>query len=176
MFSVKYIVVTLTLIVFFFLFILYNGEFFLNFFGEKNINYLNKNSNESIYNTFISDNGIKEIPLFYYSDYDCLIIDEIPLKFYLFFSFTLFFLGVLGIIFNRKSIINLMLCVELMLFGASLNFIFFSIFLSLPSGQIFALIIITIAAADSAIGLGILIAAFYLKRNISFEAFSSLKG
>ena len=52
MFSVKYIVVTLTLIVFFFLFILYNGEFFLNFFGEKNINYLNKNSNESIYNTF----------------------------------------------------------------------------------------------------------------------------
>ena len=155
---------------------MYNGEFFLNFFGEKNINYLNKNSNESIYNTFISDNGIKEIPLFYYSDYDCLIIDEIPLKFYLFFSFTLFFLGVLGIIFNRKSIINLMLCVELMLFGASLNFIFFSIFLSLPSGQIFALIIITIAAADSAIGLGILIAAFYLKRNISFEAFSSLKG
>jgi NADH-quinone oxidoreductase subunit K len=113
---------------------------------------------------------------FYYSDYDCLVIDEVPVKFYLFFSFSLFFLGILGIVFNRKSLINLMLCVELMLFGASLNFIFFSIFLSLPSGQIFALIIITIAAADSAVGLGILIAAFYLKRNISFEAFASLKG
>jgi NADH-quinone oxidoreductase subunit K len=114
--------------------------------------------------------------LYYYSDYDSLSISELPIKFYLFFSFSLFFIGVLGIVFNRKSIINLMLCVELMLFGASLNFIFFSIFLSLPSGQIFALIIITIAAADSAVGLGILIAAFYLKRNISFEAFASLRG
>jgi NADH-quinone oxidoreductase subunit K len=88
----------------------------------------------------------------------------------------LFFLGILGIIFNRKNIVNLMLCIELMLFSASLNFIFFSMYLESISGQIFALIIIAIAAADSAVGLGLLIAAFYLKRNIAFEAFSSLKG
>jgi NADH-quinone oxidoreductase subunit K len=55
-------------------------------------------------------------------------IDEIPIKFYLLFSFTLFFLGILGIVFNRKNLINLMLSVELMLFGASLNFIFFSMY------------------------------------------------
>jgi NADH:ubiquinone oxidoreductase subunit K len=176
MFSIKYVVVTLTLIVFFFLFILYNKEIFLNFFDQKIVNSLIKDFGNLTGDSVALDNKTKEIPFFYYSDYDCLVIDEVPIKFFLFFSFSLFFLGVLGIVFNRKSIINLMLCVELMLFGASLNFIFFSIFLSLPSGQIFALIVITIAAADSAIGLGILIAAFYLKRNIAFEAFSSLKG
>jgi NADH-quinone oxidoreductase subunit K len=147
----------------------------MHFFGQKNINHLGEYFESEPFDEFILDNGIESIS-FYYSNYDCLVIDEIPIKFYLFFSFSLFFLGILGIVFNRRSIINLMLCVELMLFGASLNFIFFSIFLSLPSGQIFALIIITIAAADSAVGLGILIAAFYLKSNISFEAFASLKG
>jgi len=103
-------------------------------------------------------------------------IDEIPIKFYLLFSFTLFFLGILGIVFNRKNLINLMLSVELMLFGASLNFIFFSMYWGVYSGYIFALLIITVAAADSAIGLGIFIASFYVKRSIAFESFSSLKG
>jgi NADH-quinone oxidoreductase subunit K len=168
MFFIKYIVVTLIILFFFFLTISYNKEILINFFGQNNINYLVESQALSI------NKSVGKI--YYYSDYDILNVSEIPIKFYLFFSFSLFFLGILGIVFNRKSIINLMLCVELMLFGASLNFIFFSIFLSLPSGQIFALIIITIAAADSAVGLGILIAAFYLKRNISFEAFASLKG
>ena len=103
-------------------------------------------------------------------------LDEIPVNFFLMFSFTLFFLGILGIVFNRKNLINLMLSVELMLFSASLNFIFFSIYWGICYGYIFALLIITIAAADSAVGLGILIAAFYIKRNITFESFSSLKG
>ena len=103
-------------------------------------------------------------------------VDEIPINFFLIFSFTLFFLGILGIVFNRKNLINLMLSVELMLFGASLNFIFFSMYWGVYSGYIFALLIITVAAADSAIGLGILVAAFYVKRNIAFESFSSLKG
>jgi NADH-quinone oxidoreductase subunit K len=69
-----------------------------------------------------------------------------------------------------------MLSIELMLLGACLNFIFFSVFLNSMLGQMFALIVIAIAAADSAVGLGILVAAFYLKRNISFESFSFLKG
>lgn len=117
-----------------------------------------------------------EYSSFFIGDNSFLIVEDIPLKFYLGFSFSIFFLGIFGVVFNRKNIINLMLCIELMLFGASLNFIFFSIFFAGPSGQIFALIITTIAAADSAVGLGILIAAFYLKRNVSFEAFAYLKG
>jgi NADH-quinone oxidoreductase subunit K len=94
----------------------------------------------------------------------------------LLFSFSLFFVGIFGIIFSRKNVINVMISIELMLLGACLNFIFFSIFLNLMVGQMFALVIIAIAAADSAVGLGILVAAFYLKRNISFESFSFLKG
>ena len=85
-------------------------------------------------------------------------------------------MGIGGIVLNRKNIINLMISIELMLLGATLNFIFFSIFLNSIVGQMFALFIIAVAAADSAIGLGILVAIFYLKRNISFESFSFLKG
>jgi NADH-quinone oxidoreductase subunit K len=94
----------------------------------------------------------------------------------LIFSFSLFFIGLSGIIFSRKNLINVMISIELMLLGADLNIIFFSIFLESMVGQMFALIVIAIAAADSAVGLGILVAAFYLKRNISFESFSFLKG
>lgn len=106
--------------------------------------------------------------------YDAYLV--FPEANYLMFSFTLFFVGVLGIVFNRKNLINVMLSIELMLLGACLNFIFFSVFLGSPIGQIFALLIITVAAADSAVGLGILIATFYLKSNISFESFAFLKG
>lgn len=93
----------------------------------------------------------------------------------LIFSFSIFFIGISGIIFSRKNLINIMISIELMLLGACLNFIFFSVFLDSMIGQMFALIVIAIAAADSAIGLGILVAAFYLKRNILFESFSYLK-
>lgn len=110
------------------------------------------------------------------SQQDFNVYDDFPIKFLLLFACTMFFISILGIIFNRKNILSLILCVELMLFSLSLNFIFLSIFLESPAGQIFALIIVCIAAADSAIGLGILIAAFHVKRNISFETFSSLKG
>jgi NADH-quinone oxidoreductase subunit K len=92
------------------------------------------------------------------------------------FSFSIFFIGISGIVFSRKNLIGIMISIELMLLGACLNFIFFSVFLDSMIGQMFALIVIAIAAADSAIGLGILIAAFYLKRNILFESFSFLKG
>jgi NADH-quinone oxidoreductase subunit K len=94
----------------------------------------------------------------------------------LLFSFSLFFIGIFGIIFSRKNLINVMISIELMLLGATLNLIFFSIFLNSMVGQMFALLVIAIAAADSAVGLGILVAAFYLKRNIFFESFSFLKG
>jgi NADH-quinone oxidoreductase subunit K len=69
-----------------------------------------------------------------------------------------------------------MLSVELMLLGTCLNFIFFSVFIDSMVGQMFALIIIAVIVADSAIGLSILVASFYLKRNILFESFSFLKG
>jgi NADH-quinone oxidoreductase subunit K len=136
---------------FFIIPMLYNNENYYDYY------LIHPNDNKQVFNNILTSS-------------------EVPIKFYLFFSFTLFFIGILGIVFNRKNIINLMLCVELMLFSASLNFIFFSMYLESVSGQIFALIIVAIAAADSAVGLGLLIAAFYLKRNIAFEAFAALKG
>jgi NADH-quinone oxidoreductase subunit K len=107
-----------------------------------------------------------------FSSVNAIFLEELCLI----FSFSIFFIGLSGIIFSRKNIINIMISIELMLLGACLNFIFFSIFLDSMIGQMFALIVIAIAAADSAIGLGILVAAFYLKRNIIFESFSFLKG
>ena len=107
--------------------------------------------------------------------YYCIVNNNFD-NIYLIFSFSLFFIGIWGIVFNRKNLINVMISIELMLLGPCLNFIIFSVHLDSMLGQMFALMVIAVAAADSAIGLGILIAAFYLKRNISFESFSFLKG
>lgn len=68
------------------------------------------------------------------------------------------------------------LCVELMLFGAGLQFLFYYLFFNYNLGQIFALLILTVATAETAIGLGLIILAYRLNRSISFEAFTILRG
>lgn len=93
----------------------------------------------------------------------------------LLFSSTLFLIGLLGIILNENNFIVLMLCIELILLSAMLNFTIFSIFFLDPRGEIYALIVLTVAAAESAVGLGLLIAAFHLKKKINFYSFKSLK-
>ena len=91
-------------------------------------------------------------------------------------AFLLFLIGILGIIFNKKSLINIMLAIELMYLGINLSFIFFSIMLNNPKGQLFAMILLAIIAAESALGLGLLIVAFRLKGSIYLRNFKKLKG
>ena len=87
-----------------------------------------------------------------------------------------FLIGLFGVIFNRRNLIILLLSLELMLLAANLNFIFISIQQFTPHGQLFSLLILTVAAAESAIGLGIVIVLFRLQKNVSFEKFAQLRG
>jgi NADH-quinone oxidoreductase subunit K len=91
-------------------------------------------------------------------------------------SYLLFFIGLFGMLLNQKNIIIIFLCVELMLFGAGLQFLFYFLFFGYELGQIYALLILTIATAETAIGLGIIVLAYRLNRSVSFETFSLLRG
>jgi NADH-quinone oxidoreductase subunit K len=92
------------------------------------------------------------------------------------FSSLLFFIGLFGILWNQKNIIIIFLCVELMLFGAGLQFLFHFLFFNYDLGQIYSLLILTVATAETAIGLGVIVLAYRLNRTVSFEAFSILHG
>nr|YP_010394636.1 NADH dehydrogenase subunit 4L [Plasmopara halstedii]DAZ89073.1 TPA_asm: NADH dehydrogenase subunit 4L [Plasmopara halstedii] len=86
---------------------------------------------------------------------------------YFFFTFFLFCLGLFGIILNRQNIIIILMSIELLLLSINLNFIYFSILIDDVMGQIFSLLILTVAAAESAIGLAIMIVFFKLYGDIS---------
>jgi NADH-quinone oxidoreductase subunit K len=102
--------------------------------------------------------------------------EHINIIIYLFISICLFVVGVLGIFSTRKNIIIILMSIELMLLAINFNFIIFSIFLDDIIGQIFALIILTIAAAESAIGLAILVIYYRLRGIISVDYISTIKG
>lgn len=95
---------------------------------------------------------------------------------YLVISFFLFMLGILGIFITRKNIIIILMSIELMLLAINFNFIIFSVFLDDILGQIFALLILTVAAAESAIGLAILVIYYRLRGVISVDFISTIKG
>ena len=101
---------------------------------------------------------------------------QINIIIYLFISICLFVVGVLGIFSTRKNIIIILMSIELMLLAINFNFIIFSVFLDDIIGQIFALIILTIAAAESAIGLAILVIYYRLRGIISVDYISTIKG
>jgi NADH-quinone oxidoreductase subunit K len=89
---------------------------------------------------------------------------------------VLFCISVAGIFINRKNVIVLLMCIELMLLSVNMNFIAFSRFLGDVSGQIFVFFILTVAAAEAAIGLAILVTLFRNKRTINVAELDSLKG
>ncbi|BAP57245.1 NADH-quinone oxidoreductase subunit K [Thioploca ingrica] len=89
---------------------------------------------------------------------------------------VLFCLSVAGIFLNRKNLIILLMCIELMLLSVNLNFIAFSHFNADITGQIFVFFILTVAAAESAIGLAILVVLFRNKNTINVDDMSSMKG
>lgn len=88
----------------------------------------------------------------------------------------LFALSVIGIFLNRKNLIVLLMAIELMLLAVNMNFVAFSHFLGDLNGQIFVFFILTVAAAESAIGLAILVLLFRNKSSINVEELNSLKG
>jgi NADH-quinone oxidoreductase subunit K len=91
-------------------------------------------------------------------------------------SVILFVTGVLGIVFNRKNIIGTLMAIEIMLLGVNLNFIGCSLYLDDIFGQIFALLVITVAAAESSIGLAILVSYARIRGNIAMDQICLLKG
>ena len=95
---------------------------------------------------------------------------------YLILGSLLFAIGVVGIFMNRKNLIVLLMAIELMLLAVNMNFIAFAHFLGDLSGQVFVFFILTVAAAESAIGLAILVALFRNLRSINVDDLGSLKG
>ena len=91
-------------------------------------------------------------------------------------SGILFAISVAGIFLNRKNVILLLMCVEFLLLGANFNFVAFSRYLDDINGQIFVFFVLTVAAAESAIGLAILVVLFRERRSINVEDLSTLKG
>lgn len=100
----------------------------------------------------------------------------IALSDYLLVSALLFSLSVAGLFINRKNIIIVLMCIELMLLSVSTNFVAFSRYLEDMNGQIFVFFVLTVAAAEIAIGLAILVVLFRQKKNISVESIDRLKG
>lgn len=91
-------------------------------------------------------------------------------------SGVLFAISVAGMFLNRKNVILLLMCIELMLLSANFNFIAFSRYLNDISGQVFVFFILTVAAAEAAIGLAILVVLFRNRNSINVEDMDSMKG
>lgn len=101
---------------------------------------------------------------------------EIGLGHYLTLSAILFTLGVFGIFVNRKNVIVILMCVELLLLAVNINLVAFSAYLGDLTGQVFAMFILTVAAAEAAVGLAILVVFFRNHGNISVEDVNLMKG
>jgi len=100
----------------------------------------------------------------------------IPLSHSLVLGAMLFAIGVVGIFLNRRNLIILLMAIELMLLAVNMNFIAFSHYMGDLAGQVFVFFILTVAAAESAIGLAILVALFRNLRSINVDDLNSLKG
>ena len=103
-------------------------------------------------------------------------MNEITLTHYLTLGAIIFTIGVVGIFLNRKNIIVILMSIELILLSVNINFVSFSIFLNDLSGQIFTFFILTVAAAEAAIGLAIIVVYYRNTGTIHVEEIDSLKG
>jgi NADH-quinone oxidoreductase subunit K len=101
---------------------------------------------------------------------------DISLSHYLILAAILFSISIAGIVINRKNIIILLMSIELMLLAVNLNFIAFSHYLDNLHGQVFVFFILTVAAAEAAIGLAILVVLFRNKQSINVADINELKG
>ena len=100
----------------------------------------------------------------------------IGLQEYLTLSAILFVISIAGIIINRRNLILLLMCIELMLLAVNFNFIAFSRYLGDETGQVFVFFILTVAAAEAAIGLAILVVLFRNRQSINVQELNTMKG
>jgi NADH-quinone oxidoreductase subunit K len=100
----------------------------------------------------------------------------IALNHYLVLASILFVIGIFGVFLNKKNIIIILMSIELMLLAVNINFVAFSSYLNDIMGQIFSLLILTVAAAEAAIGLAILVVYFRNKGSISVDDINEMKG
>lgn len=101
---------------------------------------------------------------------------ELGLAHYLAVSAALFTIGVVGIFVNRKNIIVILMAIELILLSVNINLVAFSVFSGTIAGQVFAMLVLTVAAAEAAVGLAILVVYFRNRRDISVENVDLMKG
>lgn len=100
----------------------------------------------------------------------------IDLTDFLTLGIMVFAIGLTGILINRKSIISVLLSVELMLLGININFVSFSAFMNDLAGQVFTIMVLTVAAAEAAIGLAILVVYFRNRSTIQIDSISQMRG
>ena len=103
-------------------------------------------------------------------------MNEIGLGHYLTLGAIIFSIGIVGIFLNRKNIIVILMSIELILLAVNINLVSFSIYLQNITGQVFAMFILTVAAAEAAVGLAIIVMYYKNKGSIDVEQISSLKG
>ncbi len=101
---------------------------------------------------------------------------EIGLTHYLILAGIIFTIGVFGMFLNRKNVIVILMSIELMLLAVNINFVTFSTFLNDLAGQVFTMFVLTVAAAEAAIGLAILVVFFRNKGSIAVEDIAEMKG
>jgi len=97
-----------------------------------------------------------------------------PLNYYLILSVILFTIGVVGVL-TQRNVIMIFMCIELMMNGANLTLVAFSAFLNNPAGQIFVFFVIAVAAAETAVGLAIIIAMFRNKLGLNIDEINIMK-
>ena len=100
----------------------------------------------------------------------------IPIEHFLVVSASLFVIGVFGIFLNRKNVIIILMSIEVILASVNINFVVFSSYLGDLAGQVFAMFILTVAAAEAAIGLAIIVCFFRLRGSIFIEDANTMKG
>ena len=101
---------------------------------------------------------------------------EIGLSHYLFVAAALFTIGVFGIFVNRKNVIIILMSIELVLLSVNINLVAFSAYLRNLEGQVFAMIVLTVAAAEAAVGLAILVTYFRNRGDIAVEDINQMRG
>ena len=105
-----------------------------------------------------------------------VLFSDITIFHYLAISSLLFVIGICWIFLNRKNIITILMSVELMLLAVNINFVAFSVYLGDLTGQIFSIFVLTVAAAEAAIGLAILVVFYRNRGSIAVEDINSMRG
>jgi len=100
----------------------------------------------------------------------------VPLSDFLVVGAALFSIGIVGLFLNRKNVITILMCIELMLLAVNINFAAFSHFLGNLDGQIMVFFVLTVAASEVAVGLAILVAYYRQRRSIAIEDINTLQG